>query len=83
MSKIESRKVLKENLLNPSTVLKLADELNAAFKKQFKRNPNCSLVYSESGSIKKPKYDLVIWCDTKDSEEVKWFKQQISGSDSY
>jgi len=78
MSKITNRATLKENVNNPQKVLQLIDALNLAFKKQFKRNPNASLVYSDLGVHKSPNYGVGVWYSEDDIDEVNWFKEQIS-----
>jgi len=78
MAKIENHGVLKANIESPQKVLTLIEELTFLYKKQFKKNPSVDLVFRDSGVGKVPQYDLAVWFNSDNVNEVSWFEQKLS-----
>ena len=53
------------------------DKLLEAFMKAHKRSNKVALVYSESGSHKKPIYELGAHYEEQDIKELEWFKANL------
>jgi hypothetical protein len=68
---------LKTNYQSHKDVMFDISRLNDLFLKKFKRAPKAELVYSNEGPLKKPRHSLAIWATEQDSEEVKFFQDNL------
>lgn len=71
------RTVLKTNYKHRKEVFEEIERLYSEFKSTYKRNPNSELVYAELGPIKNSKFELAVYAESADSDEVEFFKQNI------
>ena len=79
MEQIQNHQILK-TYPNHREVFADIDRLDQAFRKHFRRAPKSELVYSESGTAKKPVFGLAVWYDNGDETELEWFKGWIIGN---
>jgi hypothetical protein len=73
-----TRTILKTEYKTRKEVLQEILNLNDTFKRAFKRNPKSDLIYAEFGTVKNPKFELAIYCETQDNAEMEFFKEQLT-----